>query len=161
MTGIPERAMLDADAHSYLSNDIDLLTSVVDAGVELYLSAFQEMEIRKGLAGISEERKTEILQKIQRVEDIASPRTTNVDTSGYGEVYGYNYRGSTGEIYEELMQPHPNIGKVHRPDAIGAEAAINREMYFITGDKALQKKLNECGFQEYLLTLDELREIFG
>ena len=161
MTELPEHVMIDANVHSYLKENENFLITVVERGVELHLSAYQSNEIRRGLDNHPEKEREEILNKIQRVENLADPVTTSVDTSGFGEVFGYNFGGSTGEIYQELIEPHPNIREVDRPDAIGAEAAINRDMLFVTDDKGLQDKMKECDYEDYLLTLDDFLDLFN
>ena len=152
--------MIDTMVHKYLIENRDFLVSVVDADVTLYLSAIQNREIRDGLDNCSKEKKERIIDNICLVDDLADPIVTGVETSGYGEIYGRNYAGSTGEIYDELIEPHPNIREVHREDAIGAEAAINREILFVTEDRGLQEKMAECGYSEYLLTIDTFRKLF-
>lgn len=161
MTEIPDQVMLDADAHNYLKENEDHLITVVETGIELHLSVIQANEIKAGLDDLPEKKKKGVLDEIYLVENLADPIVTGVETSGFGEVFGHNFGGSTGEIYEELIAPHENIGKVHRPDAIGAEAAINRGLLFVTGDRSLQEKMKECGYHEYLLPLEKFYELIS
>ncbi|WP_124194174.1 hypothetical protein [Natrarchaeobius chitinivorans] len=159
MSQIPDQVMLDNDTLNYLQKDRDCLISFSETDADAYVSPFQYNEFTTGLDDISEELKDEILNQIHQLEEEIGPETTGVETSGYGEVYGYNYGGGTGEIYNELTEPHPQIGKVHRPDAVGAEVAINRDMPFITGDKALQAKMRHHGYDEYVIELDYFLEL--
>ena len=155
MSNIPSRIMLDANAHNLLKQNESLLRRIAEIDTKLHLSAYQANEIRDGLDECSEELRSQIEQQIELVKDLADPIVTGVNTSGHGELYGYNYGGSTGKIYKELIAPDPNIRNVDRPDAIGAEAAIIRDMVFVTDDRGLQEKMIQEGYEEYLLTLDE------
>jgi len=160
MTEVPDQVMLDTNAHALLKEHENLLKSVVEADIELYLSAYQANEVEDGLEDCSEEKRKEIEAKIQRVDDLAGPiMTTKVEPPKFDLTFPINFGASTGEIYDDLVEPHPNIGKVERLDAIGAEAAINRDMPFVTNDGPLQDKMREHDYDEYLLTLDDFREM--
>lgn len=160
MAEIPERVMLDNDALNCLQEDDDLLSVVTATDIELYVSVFQYNEFTNHLDDLPPEKRNTVPEQIDRVLEKSDLETTTVETSGYGEAYGYNYTGSTGEIYEELTQTHTNIGKVQRKDAVGAEAAINRKMPFVTKDGALKEKMREYGYQEYVFPLDDFRGRF-
>lgn len=159
MVEMPDRLMLDNDALNDLQDNNHRLSAVSEADIDIYVSIFQYNEFKQGLDNLSADRKEIIMSQIDQVFEKSELETTGIETSGYGEAYGYNYGGSTGEIYKELTKPDPNIGEVHRPDAVGAEAAINRDMWFVTGDGALQDKMEDCGYDEYLISLEEFRKL--
>lgn len=146
--------MLDNDVLNHLQANEEHLSAVEESDIKIYVSVFQYNEFTEGLDALSEELKEKISSQIDEVLEKSDLETTGIETSGYGEAYGFNYGGSTGDIYKELTQPHPTIGEVDRPDAVGAEAAINRDMPFVTGDTALQDKMRDCDYDENLLTLD-------
>lgn len=160
MTGLPDHVMLDNNTLNLLQENDGLLSAVTETDVELYVTIFQYNEFTNNLDGLPPEKRGLVRDQIDTVLKESDLKTTTVETSGYGEAYGHNYTGDSSDIYEELVQSHPNIGRVQRADAVGAEAAINRKMPFVTEDGALKKKMREYGYQKYVFPLDEFRELF-
>ena len=161
MNELPDRVMFDNDALNQLQRNDELRYLVSKSTIESYTSAFQynEFVLTVEDGDLPPDREEKILEAIDRVIDETDLETTGIETSGYDEAYGYNYGGSTGDIYKQLTEDHPNIGKVHRPDAVGAEAAINRDMPFVTRDNSLQDMMRYCGYEDYLLPLDKFQDL--
>lgn len=152
-----DKLMLDNDALNFLQDNEEALEYARESNFDFYYSAFQYQEFRSDWETLSQPIKDEIIL----VEKSINPETTGIETSGYGEVYGYNYSGSTGEIFEELIQEDDNLPGVERADMVGAEAAINRDMRFVTNEDGIKKRMRTFGYEENLLSWDDFLKLIG
>lgn len=157
MTEIPTSIMLDNDALNDLQDNTKRLLALSNSEIQVKVTVKQWSEFRDGVDKLPEERRDLILRQRDLVEKQADPEWSGVDTTIYGESYGSNYGGVADKICQELLKDQPNIEIVHYPDAVGAEAAINRGLPFVTGDKALEKKMRACNYEEHLLPLENFR----
>jgi hypothetical protein len=160
MTDIPDEVMIDANVHSYIKEDPDLRTALGEAPIRVRMCAIQDSEVWDGIERPVDDEtdvKDYVILTVTFEEEV-KPDISGVDTSQYGETYGWNYAGGTGEIYEDLMRPDESLRDIQRPDAQGAEAAINRDTPFVTADGPLKERMREYGYGEYLIPWDDFRE---
>lgn len=159
MESVPAEVMIDANIQSHVKEDQTLRDALAEAPIRVWTCVTQENEIWDGIerpVDRDDETRKYAIQTMDFDEEV-DPNRGGVDTVGYGEPYGYVYGGGTGNIYEEMIQSDDNIGDIERADAQGVEAAINREIPFVTEESAIKDRMREYGYEDYLISWEEFR----
>lgn len=155
MAELPDCLMLDNTAMNAIQNSNPRLSVVKNTGLKIHLVPHIYYEFTD-ISDAPDSIRNDISEQIKLVEDVASPEIDDPETIGGFDVdFDMGFNGRTGEIYDELVESHPCISEVDRPEAIAAEAAINRDIVFVTEDTGAQEKMRVCGYQEYLMTQDK------
>jgi hypothetical protein len=145
MDDFPDKVMIDTNVQSYVKDDPRLLNTLAKAPIEVYVCVAQDQEIwnriQEPIDRDNEDR--EFVIRTLDFDEKANPIVSGVDTSGFGEFFGYNFGGHTGEPYTELLKSAEIIVRTERPDAQGSAAAINCEMSFVTKEKDVIKRVEK------------------